>query len=238
MMPILSSACLLATMLIPHDSFPWTMPGNFLQRLQISDVVVSGTIESSSPAGVQTVDGEKLTATTARLRVDRVFQGEAEEQIRFTWFTLHWEGAGGWAYSGPPLADFRPHKRYLVFLKRDKSGWVVAMPLYALELELSPTPPADSIRDFSRLLPEQRYEAIGEELETAALLVPAPPPGMTGLAAAYFPSVYDLLGGCAEPFYRKFLSSPSPELRAEALRWLEPIRSRHATCKTAVAFGK
>ena len=210
------------------------MPGNFLHRLQISDVVVSGTVESLSPAGVQTVDGEKLTATTARLRVDRVFQGKAAGELQFTWFTFYMEGSGGWAYSGPPPADFRPHKRYLVFLKRDKSGWVVAMPLYALEFELSPTPPSGSIRDFSQLLPEQRYEAIGEELETAALLVPAPPPGMTGEAAAYFPSVYDLLGGCAEPFYRKFLSSPSPELRGEALRWLELIRSRRMTCKTAV----
>jgi hypothetical protein len=238
MMLVFSSACLLATMLIPQNSLPWKMPGNFLQRLHISDFVVSGTVESLSPAGAETVDDVKLTATTSRLRVDRVFQGEAEEEIQFTWFKLYTEGEGGYAYSGPPLADFRPRKRYLVFLKRDKSGWVVAMPLYALELELSPTPPTDSIRDLSQLLPEQRYEAMGEELETAALLVPAPPPGMTGEAAAYFPAVFDLLGACAEPFYRKFLSSPSPELRGEARRWLVLIRSRHATCKTAVAFGK
>jgi hypothetical protein len=237
MIAILSSTCLLASMLIPHSHFPWAMPGNFLQRLHISDVVVSGTIESLSPAGVQKVDGEELTATTARLRVDRVFQGEAEEELRFTYFTLHMEGPGGYAYSGPPPAEFRPHKRYLVFLKRDKFDWVVAMPLYALEVELAlaPTPPTDSIRNFSRLLPEQRYEAIGEELEMAALLLPIPPPGVTGEAAAYFPPVYDLLGGCAEPFYRKFLSSPSPELRAEALRWSELISLRHRTCKTAVA---
>ena len=235
MMAIFPTACLLGCMLTPHNSFPWTMPCDFLQRLQISDVVVSGTVESLSPAGVQSVDGEELTAITARLRVDRVFQGEAEEEIQFTWFTLHREGAGGWAYSGPPLADFRPHKRYLVFLKRGKSGWVVAMPLYALEVELAPTLPTDSIRNFSQLLPEQRYEAIGEELQAAALLLPIPPPGMTGEAAAYFPPVYDLLGGCAEPFYRKFLSSPSPELRDAALSWLELISLRHRTCKAAVA---
>jgi hypothetical protein len=235
MKAIFSTACLLASMLIPQNSFPWTMPGDLLQRLHISDVVVSGTIESLSPAGVQKVDGEELTATTARLRVDRVFQGEAEEELRFTYFTLHMEGPGGYAYSGPPIADFRPHKRYLVFLNREKFDWVVAMPLYALELELSPTQPTGSNRDLSQLLPEQRYEAIGEELETAALLVSVPPPGMTREAAAYFPSVYDLLGGCAEPFYRRFLSSPSPELRAEALRWLELISLRHRTCKTAVA---
>ena len=222
-------------MLIPQNSFPWTMPGDFLKRLHISDVVVSGTVESLTPAGVEAVDGEKLTATTAHLRVDRVFQGEAEEKIQFTWFTLHRDGAGGWAYSGPPLADFRPHKRYLVFLEREKFDWVVAMPLYALEVELAPTPPAGSIRDLSQLLPEQRNEAIGEELETAALLVPVPPPGVTGEAAAYFSPVYDLLGGCAEPFYRKFLSSPSPELHAQANSWLELISLRHRTCKAAVA---
>jgi hypothetical protein len=204
------------------------MPGDFLERLHIADAVVSGTVESLSPAGFQSVDGVKLTATTARLHVDRVFQGEAEEELRFTYFTLHMEGPGGYAYSGPPIADFRPHKRYLVFLKPDKFDWVVAMPLYALELELSPTPPTGSIRDFSQLLPEQRYEV-------AALLVPVPSTGMTGEAAAYFPSVYDLLGGCAEPFYRKFLSSPSPELRAEALRWSDLITSRHMTCKWAIA---
>lgn len=84
MTSVISTACLLATMLIPHNSLPRTMPGDFLQRLRISDVVVSGTVETLSRAGVQTVDGVKLTATTARLRVDRVFQGEAEEELRFT----------------------------------------------------------------------------------------------------------------------------------------------------------
>ena len=82
------------------------MPGNFLQRLQISDAVVSGTVESLSPTGVQTVDGVRLTATTTRLRVDRVFQGEAEEELRFTWFTLHMEGPGGYAYSGSATRRF------------------------------------------------------------------------------------------------------------------------------------
>jgi hypothetical protein len=54
---------------------------------------------------------------------------------------------------------------------------------------------------------------------------------MTGEAASYFPSVFDLLGGCAEPFYRRFLSSPSPELRAAASTWLDLIRSRRLGCK-------
>jgi hypothetical protein len=80
--------------------------------------------------------------------------------------------------------------------------------------------------------PNKRYEAIAQELETAALGVPPPPPGMSGDAAAYFPTVFDLIGACADPFYHLFVSSPSPELCREALRWLNLIGNRHMICKT------
>jgi hypothetical protein len=79
----------------------------------------------------------------------------------------------------------------------------------------------------------QRYQALAEELETAALLVPVPQPGLTGEAATYFPAIFDLLGGCAEPFYRRFLSSSNPDLRRAALNWLGLIRSRRMTCSAA-----
>lgn len=223
----------LVTVARETHSVPWTMPGDFLQRLRISDLVVSGTIESSSPRGLQTVNGETLNANIARLRVDRVFQGKTAEELQFSWFTIHWDGTRGYGYSGPLLANFQTRKRYLVFLKRNESDWTVAMPVYALEVELTPESPSGSLRDLSEDLPEQRYEAIAQELETAALSVPPPPPGMTGDAAAYFPFVFDLLGACADPFYRLFASSPSPELRREALRWLKRIGDRHMTCKTA-----
>jgi hypothetical protein len=219
-------------------SVPWTMPGDFLERLRISDLVISGTIESSSPRGLQIVNGETLNANIARLRVDRVFQGKAAQEVQFSWFTIHWDGTSGYGYSGPALANFQTRKRYLVFLKRNKSDWTVAMPVYALEVELAPESSFGSLRDLSEALPEQRYEAIAQELETAALSVPPPPPGMTGEAAAYFPSIFDLLGACADPFYRLFVSSPSPELRREALRWLNLIGNRHMTCKTAVVSLK
>jgi hypothetical protein len=223
---------------INSSSVPWTMPGNFIDRLRISDLVVSGIVESSVPRGVLIINGETLNANTARLRVDRVFQGETAKELQFSWFTIHWDGAGGYGYSGPPLANFQTGKRYLVFLKRNKSGWIVAMPVYALEVELAPEFPSGSLLDLSELLPEQRYEALAQELETAALRVPAPPPGMTGEAAEYFSPVFDLVGGCAKPFYRRFATSPSPELRAEALRWLGLIGSRHITCRTSVARWK
>jgi hypothetical protein len=220
------------------NSLPWTMPGNFVQRLLISDLVVSGFIESTLPTELRTINGIKIDARSAHFRVDRVFQGDSKDNFQFTWFALHMDGAESTAYAGPPLASFQSGKRYLIFLKKDKSSWVVAIPMYALEAELAPELPPGSVSDFSKLSPEQRYEAIAEELERAALVVPTPTPGVTGEAVVYFPEVFDLVGACAEPFYRRFLSSPSPELRAAAFSWLDLIRDRHMTCAAGFATLK
>jgi hypothetical protein len=227
--------CLLAIMFAPQrsTSFPWVFPSDIRERLRISDLVLSGTIEDTSALGVQIVDHTQLAGNVARVRVDRVFQGSRAEQIQFTWFKYPATTEGGIIYSGPPLADFRPHKRYLIFLKQKTSGWVVAMPLYAIEIELAPIPPSNALRDLSHAPSAQRHEALAEEMETAALLIPPPPPGVTGNAATYFPAVFDLLGGCAEPFYLRFLSSPSPELRGAAQSWLSLIRSRDMACEAA-----
>lgn len=109
------------------------------------------------------------------------------------------------------------------------------MPLYAIEEELSAVPPSGALDDVSQVPLAERYEELAQELENAALAQPVPQTGTTGKAAMRFPSVFDLLGGCAEPFYRRFLSSPSPELRGEASRWLGLIRSRHLACKEPFA---
>ncbi|HXJ93898.1 MAG TPA: hypothetical protein VMT20_13695 [Terriglobia bacterium] len=219
-------------------SLPWIFPGDFRERLRISDLVVSGMIEHTSRVGGRVVDGTDVTANIAHFRVDRVFQRSAagEKLQRFTWFTLRVSTTGrGFAYSGPPLADFRSGKRYLVFLKRAGSGWEVAMPVYAIEEELAATPPGGALRDLSQVSIQRRYQGLAEELENAALAQPVPPPGMTGESASFFPSIFDLLGGCAERFYRRFLSSPSPELRDAAATWLRLIRSRHLACKEPFA---
>lgn len=221
---LLAVTLLLAAFLAPHGStsLPWTFPGDFRERLRMSALVVSGTIEETFRTGSRTVDGTEVTAHAAHVRVDRVFQGNAAgEKLRFAWFTLRMTTTGrGFIYSGPPLADFRPNKRYLIFLKRTRSGWEASMPLYAIEEELAAKPPHGALRDLSQVPLQQRYEALAEELENAALAQPVPPPGMTGEAATYFPSVFDLLGGCAEPFYRRFLSSPNKRVwhQAEAAK--------------------
>ncbi len=44
------------------------------------------------------------------------------EEIQFTWFKYHVTTEGEMVYAGPPFADFRPHKRYLKFLKQKYRG--------------------------------------------------------------------------------------------------------------------
>jgi len=214
---------------------PWTLPGNVGDRLRISDLVVSGTIDDTSAIGVQTVDHIELLGNVARVRVDRVFQGSASGELKFLWYRLYVPptSSGGVVGSLPPPANFRPHERYLIFLKQRTTGWVVAMPFYAIEFKLAATPPSGAMGDLSQATIDKRYEALAQELETAALLIPAPQPGLTGEADTFFPSIFDLLGGCAGPFYRRFLSSSSPELRRAALNWVQLIQSRQMTCKTS-----
>jgi hypothetical protein len=213
---------------------PWIVPADLRELLRRSELVVSGTIEDTSPIGVQTVDHIELAASTAYIRVDRVFQGQFAQRLQFTWFTLRCPTSGVFVYSGPPQACFRPQKRYLVFLKTGASGWVVAVPLYAIEIELAPVLPPRALRDLSHANARRRYGAIAQELETAASLAPVPASGSTGEAESYFSATFDLIGGCAEPFYRGLLSSPNDELRSAALEWLEVIRSHHRTCKDNV----
>jgi hypothetical protein len=236
-MRAIAAAGCLVWMLLPAPAqlrLPWTFPGDFRDRLRISDLVVSGTIEETSAIGVQTVDHIELVENVARVRVDRVFQGSASGEVQFVWYGLYVSPTSeGVVSSLPPPANFRRHERYLIFLKQRTTGWVVAMPLYAIELSLAPSPPSAAMADLSQATTGRRYESLAEELETAALLVPAPQSGLTGEAATYFPAIFDLLGGCAEPFYRRFFSSPSPDLRSAALNWLQLIQSRHMACKNS-----
>src|SRR5438270_5193748 len=74
---VATAACLLAMMLVSHSStsLPWIFPGDFRERLRISDLVVSRTIEDTSALGVQNVDHTELAGNVAHLRIGRVFRG-------------------------------------------------------------------------------------------------------------------------------------------------------------------
>jgi hypothetical protein len=84
------------------------------------------------------------------------------------------------------------------------------------------------------VLPDDVLDSeIARELETAALSIGPPTPGITGWAVVYFPYVVDLIGGCAKPFFQHFAASPSKDLRNFAQRWLTLLVDKQMRCETA-----
>jgi hypothetical protein len=216
---------------IHNVRYPWVYPGDFNERVRRADLVISGTIASTDADMTRIVDRVDVTANKATIQIDRVFKGQALQRVlKFVWFSPA-PVSGGIVYSGPPLANFAAGKRYLVFLGRDTSGYVVIMPIYQLEVPLAPAA-AVRLSDVSPLPDKVRDSEIAQELETAALSFVPPAAGVTGEAATYFSYVVDLIGGCAEPFLEHFATSPNKALAGAAQRWLTLLADRHMRCES------
>jgi len=211
------------------SQYPWVYPGDFNERIVRADLIVSGTIASTVRGNARIVGGMEVTANEANISVDRIFKGQVKSAtIPFLWLSPAWT-SGGMIYSGPPLADFRPKLRYLVFLRHTPSGYVVIMPVYEMEVKLAPIR-SGTLSNLSQVPSSHRNLEIAKELEKAALSVPEPPTGATGQAATYFPYIVDILGGCAEPFLRHFARSRSKELRAAAQDYLALLVNKGLHC--------
>lgn len=212
--------------------YPWIYPGNFNQRIRDADVVISGIIVSTARENTQILDGVEVMVNHANIRIDRVFKGYVKPGVlAFRWFSPAPMSGSGVIASLPPLAHFRRGDRYLVFLRRAQSGYVVTMPIYAIDVRLAAAIPS-RLSDLSQAPEQVRRSEIAQELETAALSIPRPAPGVTGEAVMYFPQVVDLIGGCAKPFLRHFAESQSRELAGEAQRWLAFLADKHLHCNT------
>lgn len=212
--------------------YPWTYPGNVNQRIRNADVVIGGTIVSTTSEHTRILDGVEVMANQANIRIDRIFKGLVQAgELPFRWFSPAPVSGRGVIASLPPLARFRKGDRYLVFLRRTRTEYVVTVPIYAIEVPLAAAAPS-RILDLSQAPEQVRRSEIAQELETAALSIAKPDPGVTGEAAIYFPYVVDLIGGCAEPFLRHFAESQSRELAGEAQRWLAFLAGKHLHCDT------
>ncbi|HWR17942.1 MAG TPA: hypothetical protein VN577_24145 [Terriglobales bacterium] len=210
--------CLL-TRLSAQVHYPWVIPGDFKQRIESSDLVLSGTVVSISPMGGEDVDGIELRAQRTQIKDDRLYKGQFVRMLTFKWYTGAIRTEGGIVGSGPPHANFQNGFRYLVFLRRVRDTWQVTLPLVSLEVELGPFRPGD-ITDLSGATPEFRNRQIAEELQRKALSLPEPPPGTTGLGPWYAGYVRDLIGRDVEPLLRHLEKSRIGELRREARRQL------------------
>lgn len=217
--------------------YPWVYPSDIRERIELSNVVVSGTIISTQGGKKKQVDNVDVLANTAAIRVDRTFKGTAAAIQQFVWFSSA-PTNGGVIYSGPPLASFRPDARYVVFLRRRGKGHVVTMPIYALEIRLAPLNSSSMPANVADLPVSERNSELAQELERSALSIPPPAPGVTGEAATYFPYVVQLIGGCAQPFLRQFATSPSKELRAAAQNWLALLAAKRLHCETNFSISK
>jgi len=216
---------------------------NLDQRLNYSDLVCSATIiDTWRTGGKLAVDSSVTAENLARADVQSVFKGKlTSATITFRWFS--WPGpmdpiAGpsGYVYAGPPLADLRNERRYLLFLRSDGSiyagppladlrnerryllflrsdgstGWSVTVPMYQLEVPLAASAPAN-LRlglDASGLAIAQRNRELAEEFAAAVQ-------SQVDLAHVYnnFSWIAELLGKGATPLIQPFLESATPLLR-------------------------
>jgi hypothetical protein len=194
---------------------------------------LTGIVESVSSPTKAVVEGVELRAYRTKLKVDRVFQGPFSSELEFTWYSLPVFSGQGMVYSGPPTTSFQAGQRYLIFLKRKKADWIVAMPLFALEVALA-TSTSSALRDLSASFEDVRYRELASELETTALQLPKPQPETTGFVVWYFPWVFDLIGRCAVPFYRHYGTSLNPDIRRSAANWIKLACQRKPPCGTTI----
>jgi len=184
----------------------------FDQRLNYSDLVCSATImDTWRTGGTLPLDSSVTAENVARADVESVFKGKlTSATITFRWYS--WPaGPGGYVYAGPPLADLRSERRYLLFLRSDGlTGWRVTVPMYQLEVPLAASAPANrQLRlDASGLAIAQRNRELAEEF-TAAV------ESHVDLAHVYdyFSWTAELLGKGATPLIQSFLESASLRLR-------------------------
>ena len=185
---------------------------SFDQRLNYSDLVCSATIiDTWRTVGTSPVDSSGTAENLVRADVESVFKGKlASATIIFRWYS--WPaGPGGYVYVGPPLADLRSERRYLLFLRSEGStGWRVTVPMYQLEIPLAASAPANrQLRlDASGLAIAQRNRELAEEFASAVQ-------SQVDLAHVYdyFSWIAELLGKGATPLIQPFLESASLWLR-------------------------
>lgn len=185
------------------------------QRLSYSDLVCSATIMDTSRTRETLAANSSVTRENlARADVDSVFKGQlTSAMITFRWYS--WPaGPGGYVYAGPPLADLRSGRRYLLFLRGDDAtGWRVTVPMYQLEIPLASQPAANAHfrLDASGFADADRNRQLAEELAAAARFVE--PQGDTADVYSYFAWIAQLLGKQAIPVLRPFLESANTLLR-------------------------
>lgn len=183
---------------------------SFQERERYSDIVCSATIvKTYTTSSVKQLDGQERSEWIAQARVDHIFKGFLGSQIiDFKYYGL---GPRTGDYFGPPVADFRPGIRYVLFLRGQGPNLTVTVPFYQMEIEVAPQPlPLDESKPAPDL-------ALARELVFAIEFAPQ----TIGRAATkYFSWVEELVGKDSFPLIKPFLTSGDQLVRYQAAWWL------------------
>jgi hypothetical protein len=112
-------------------------------------------------------------------------------------------------YFGPPDADFESGVRCAIFLKGPESDLHTAIPLYQMEVQLSPQSHSQPHRS--------PLSALAQEL---LLAVQSAPTTIGRSADHYFSWAEDLVGNKIVPQVEPFLKESDPLVRFQAAWWL------------------
>ena len=180
------------------------------KRIEASEIVCSATILSTNSTSTTVEVGDEMAAQwTALASVDQVFKGAVSSQtIHFNYYRLVPRSAD---YFGPPDAHFESGVRYVIFLKGRESDLHTAIPLYQMEVQLSPQPPSQP----------QPYRSPLSALAQELLLAVQSAPATVGRSAThYFSWAEELFGNKTVPLVQPFLNEADPLVRYQAAWWL------------------
>jgi hypothetical protein len=191
-------------------------PNKFLPKITdrelYSEIICSATIVKTSIAGSPVLlEGKERSQRIAVARVDRVLKGALNQKvIEFRYYG--WlPPAGAWEDLTPPIAFFRPGVRCVLFLNRRGPNLEVAIPVYAMEIEVSPQPPIQGESNASSDV------TLANELVFA---IQAAPQTIGRSADHYFSWVEELIGRRSIPLVEPFLNASDRLVRFQAAWWL------------------
>jgi hypothetical protein len=186
-------------------------PNKFLpeikERERYSEIICSATIVKTSRAGnTVRLQGREVSQWTASARVDHLFKGRLEPKI----IEFKFYGYIPPPELSPPMANFRPGIRYVLFLKRHDSVFEVAIPAYQMEIELgSPNKAGGPIDTPDLALARELISAIESEPDTIGRS-----------ADKYFSWAEELIGKKTIPLVQPFLNASDPLVRYQTAWWL------------------
>jgi len=196
---------------------------SILWRIQHSEVVAAGRVEAVRQTNTYAYRGStRYQDVVVDLSVDTVFYGELEGDflslvIRRIAPEPKRSGAWGYLYTGPPLAEYRVGRRYLVFLRRELPEVFVPLdPVQLTEIELSykfSLAPLSADADESA-----RRQAIADELMQRLRTMTAEEVDYSSIAF-----IRELLNQDAEPLLRELLQHPQARFRINAAEWLHQL---------------